>query len=58
MDLVDGVLDRRSWRWFTVRLFGLSMQSRTWQRLGSELATGDGDADLAEADRMLGVARE
>jgi hypothetical protein len=27
------VLDGKTWRWFTVRLFGLSSESRTWAKL-------------------------
>jgi len=54
---LPGELDRRTWRWFTVRLFGLSLDSRTWRRL-----LGDGqqaeEASLDEVDAALGVDRE
>lgn len=57
MDLADkAVLDGRTWRWFSVRLFGLSLESRTWKRLlGGQPAE---EAGLDEVDAAFGVDRE
>jgi hypothetical protein len=58
VDLADAaVLDGRTWRWFTVRLFGLSLESRTWQRLLGERQQPE-EASLDEADEAFGVDRE
>lgn len=41
-----------------MRLFGLTMQSRTWERLATQMAGPQGDGDLDEADRLLGIERD
>lgn len=46
----------RTWRWFTVRLFGLSTDSRTWTKLRGLLGEHEDD-DTDGIDRELGVSR-
>jgi hypothetical protein len=50
----------KTWRWFTVRLFGLSTDSRTWRALAPapapEVPSG-GDA-VEEIDDLLGIDRD
>lgn len=59
MDLSEpGELDRRTWRWFQSRLFGLTAESRTWRHLTGGQAAGDDEASIEDADRALGVDRE
>jgi hypothetical protein len=52
------VLDGKTWRWFTVRLFGLSLESRLWQTLLGNRKAAEDEASIDEADRVLGVTRE
>lgn len=53
------MLTIKTWRWFTVRLFGLSDTSRTWtvlrKRIGDRPDEDDGVDDI---DRALGVQRD
>ena len=59
MDLADpAVLDGRSWRWFTVRLFGLSLESRTWQRLLGDRREQTEEVSLDEVAALYGVDSE
>ena len=63
VDLADPeVLRGRTWRWFIVRLFGLSEQSRTWSHLRRHLDTAPrpaapGDDDVEALDALVGVSR-
>jgi len=50
-----GEVDRRTWRWFQCRLFGLPPESRTWRHLLRQPEADE--ADLAEADAALGIVR-
>jgi hypothetical protein len=43
-------------RWFTVRLFGLSLESRLWSSLGPKPDVDDDSTE--EIDKRLGVVRE
>ncbi|GAB2964508.1 hypothetical protein [Saccharothrix stipae] len=54
---VPGEIDRRTWRWFQGRLFGLSPESRTWRHLTARQAPAD-EVGIEEADAALGVIRE
>ena len=59
MDLAStAVLDGRTWRWFTVRLFGLSLESRTWKRLLSNQQEKAEEVGTDEVDAAFGVVRE
>ncbi len=59
MDLAEPrVLDRKTWRWFTARLFGLSLESRTWRRLLGEQREQTEEASTDEVDAAFGVERE
>lgn len=52
------MLDGKTWRWFTVRLFGLSLDSRLWQKLLSKSKAEEEEASIEDVDRALGVTRE
>lgn len=60
MDLsLPGEWERRTWRWFKARLFGLSVDSRTWRRLlADRQQVAEEEAGLDELDAMLGIDRE
>ncbi|MFJ8815418.1 hypothetical protein [Amycolatopsis thermoflava] len=49
-------MQRYSMRWFCVRLFGLPLDSRLWNRLQQTRA--DGDVSIEDVDRELGIVRE
>jgi len=51
-------LDGKTWRWFTIRLFGLSLESRLWQTLLAKTKADSEEASIEDTDRALGVARE
>lgn len=58
MDLsLPGEWDRRTWRWFCVRLFGLTLESRTWQRLLAKHRPAEQEASLDEIDAAFGIDR-
>lgn len=52
------MLDGRSWRWFTTRLFGLSLESRLWQTLLGKAKADEEEVSVEDADRAFGVVRE
>lgn len=53
------MLNGKTWRWFTTRLFGLTLDSRLWQALLVKPKT-DAEVvdDMDEVDRAMGVERE
>ncbi|ACU35581.1 hypothetical protein [Actinosynnema mirum] len=52
-------MDTRTWRWFQARLYGLTLESRTWSYL-IEVMRGStaSEASVDDLDRELGITRE
>lgn len=44
------MLDGETWRWFTTRLFGLSLESRFWTAMRNKLDKPDTTAAVSKDD--------
>ncbi|MBE1471367.1 hypothetical protein [Kibdelosporangium phytohabitans] len=59
VDLSDPSAGKRyTWRWFEVRLFGLSADSRTWRKLTGDRGKSEPETSIEDLDRELGITRE